>query len=385
MTRRSNRIFWAISFQVATIHIFLGVFGPGQTLLRNQQHTSLTIASLHGTAMGISSMLAGLAGPHVVHRFGRTSTSWIALGIFSGGVLIFVFSPPVQLTLFATLVAGFGTSLGMNSMVAQLVHQFPIHPSKAVSQTTGIGSAGYVIGILSAGAIARTSLNWRLGVLVVVPLALLLYLFTRRLLASDHTPEVSGRQRGSLNYKFWISWVGLTACLATEFAITFWAAALLKDRIGSTAAIATICIVAVGVGMGLGRWFGPELLKGLDLDNQLKTTMAIAFIGFAAFWYSHLLWVSVLALLVAGLGMSMQYALATTRLIAFSEKRPDLAMGRGSLAGGIAIAGAPLILGALGDNLGISRAYLMVPVLILIALITIITIPSGQPTLQESV
>jgi MFS family permease len=72
----------------------------------------------------------------------------------------------------------------------------------------------------------------------------------------------------------------------------------------------------------------------------------------------------------------MQFALSAIRLVSFSHERPDLAVGRSSLAAGIAIAGAPFLLGFLGDNFGISRAYIMVPVLIIIAFIIVALTPS---------
>lgn len=128
----------------------------------------------------------------------------------------------------------------------------------------------------------------------------------------------------------------------------FWATALLRDRIGFSTAVSTICMVAFGTGMGLGRWFGPDVLKRAPLDNQLKAVMVAQFIG-------------------------------------FSDGRPDLAAGQSSYASGLAIAGAPFLLGFLGDHLGISRAYLMVPILILIALTTIIAIPSEQMTTADKV
>jgi fucose permease len=79
----------------------------------------------------------------------------------------------------------------------------------------------------------------------------------------------------------------------------------------------------------------------------------------------------------------MQFALSSLRLIGFSDNRPDLAVGISSLAAGSGIALAPFILGVLGDHLGISRAYLMVPVLILIALAIVILIPSKVSSLEE--
>lgn len=380
MTFKRDRVFWAIALQVTVINFYLGGFGPAQPLLRTQQHTSLTVAGLHGTALGIAAILAGFISPKLVHALGRATTSWLGMGIFSTGILMFIFSPPIQLTLLATLITGLGTSTVVNVMVTQLSHRFPNHQASAVSQASGVASAGYVTGTLAVGAIAGTSLNWRLGLLLAVPASLILYFATRSTIASEHVPDATGPQKGSLSWKFWVSWVGFIACISSEFATTFWAAALLRDRIGSSAAISTICIVAVGSGMGLGRWFGPKLLHRATLDAQLKTVILMQFIGFATLWFSHTLWISVMALLAVGLGLSMQFALASLRLINFSDRRPDLAIGRSSLAAGLAIAGAPFLLAVLGDHLGISRAYLMVPVLIVIAFVTVVAIPSPQST-----
>ncbi len=378
MALKRDRVFWAIALQVAIVNFYLGGFGPAQPLLRNQQHTSLTVAGLHGTALGIASIFTGLFSPRLVHRFGRATTSWLGLGIFSLGILLFVISPPIQLTLAATFLTGIGTTTVVIAMVTQLSHHFPAHQGSAISQASGISSVGYVLGTLIVGAIAGTSFNWRFGLLLAIPASIILYLVSRSAIASEHIPDERGHQRGSLNKKFWISWVGFVACISTEFATTFWAAALLRDRVGSSAAISTVCIVALGSGMGLGRWFGPHVLKRKPLDTQLKSVLLTQFVGFAALWFSHTLWFSLLALLAVGIGLSMQFALASLRLIGFSEGRPDLAIGKSSLGSGLAIAAAPFILGVLGDHLGISRAYLMVPVLIVVAFITTVAIPSDQ-------
>ncbi|MDP1719889.1 MAG: MFS transporter [Candidatus Nanopelagicaceae bacterium] len=383
MIFKGERIFWAISLQIAVLNFYLGGFGPAQPLLQAQQHTSLAIAGLHGTAMGIAAIIAGLMGPRIVHRFGRATTSWLGMAIFCTGVFIFVISPPIQLTLFATLISGFGTSIVVNVMVTQLSHHYSRNASKAVSQSSGIGSIGYILGTLTAGMIAGTSFSWRLGLLAVIPASVILYLLTRRAMATEHIPDPVGHQRGSLNSKFWISWFGFIACISSEFAITFWSAALLRDRLGSSPAVSTISIMAVGIGMGIGRWFGPNLLRRYVLDRKLMTVMVIQCVGFAALWSSHLLWLSLIALFVVGAGLSMQFALASLRLIGFSDDRPDLAIGKSSLAAGLAIAGAPFLLGVLGDHLGISRAFLLVPVLIIVAMATVVAIPSEQPKVRE--
>lgn len=376
-TFQRDRFFWVIATQTAIVNFYLGGFGPAQSLLRADQGTSLTIAGLHGTAMGVASIAAGYANPYLAHKYGRAKSQWIGLGIFLVGLLLFVISPPVILTIPATLIAGFGTSMVINTMLTSMSHHYGKAAEVAIPQANGIASVGFVTGTALIGTIASLYPNfWRLGLLLAIPVAVVLVLVGREKNVEDHVPDESGPQSGKLSAKFWLAWFGFVACISSEFATSFWAAALLKDRVGSTAAISTVAIVALGTGMGIGRWFGGLVLKNFKLDNQLLGLVALQFIGFAAFWLSHSMFISLISLFVIGLGISMQFALAAIRLVSFSDNRPDLAVGKLSLAAGIAIGGAPFLLGFLGDNFGISRAYIMVPVLIAIAFIIIKLTPS---------
>jgi predicted MFS family arabinose efflux permease len=372
-----DRFFWIVAVQTAVVNFYLGGFGPAQSLLRADQGTSLTIAGLHGTAMGIASICAGWANPHIAHKFGRERASWIGLTIFSFGLLIFVLSPPVYITLPATLLTGFGTSLTINTMLTKMSHHYGKSAEVAIPQANGIASIGFVIGTALIGTIAIVYPNlWRLGLLVALPVALILFIVGRDKDLEEHIPHEDGPQGGKLSPTFWISWVAFIACISAEFATSFWAAALLKERVGSSAAVSTVAIVALGTGMGVGRWYGGLVLKHLSLDNQLLSIIAIQFFGFLGFWLSHNMVLSLICLFVVGLGVSMQFALSSIRLIGLSQGRPDLAIGRASLAAGIAIAGAPFLLGLLGDIYGISRAYVMVFVLIIVAFAIIKLVPS---------
>ena len=376
-TFQRDRFFWVVATQTAIVNFYLGGFGPAQSLLRADQGTSLTIAGLHGTAMGVASIAAGYANPHLAHKFGRAKSQWIGLGIFLLGLSLFVISPPVFLTIPATLIAGFGTSMVINTMLSSMSHHYGKAAEVAIPQANGIASVGFVTGTALIGTIASLYPNfWRLGLLLALPVGLILVLVGREKNAEDHVPDESGPQSGKLSAKYWLAWVGFVACISSEFATSFWSAALLKDRVGSTAAISTVAIVALGTGMGVGRWFGGLVLKNFKLDNQLLGLIALQFIGFAAFWFSHSMIISLICLFVIGLGISMQFALAAIRLVSFSDNRPDLAVGKLSLAAGIAIGGAPFLLGFLGDNFGISRAYIMVPVLIAIAFVITVLTPS---------
>ncbi len=374
-----DRFFWVIATQTAIVNFYLGGFGPAQSLLRADQATSLTIAGLHGTAMGVASIFAGYANPHIAHRFGRTRAGWIGLAIFSTGLIFFVLAPPVYLTLPATLITGFGTSIIINTMLTSMSHHYGKAAEVAIPQANGIASVGFILGTALIGGIAILFPHlWRIGLLLAIPVAIILFLRGRDKSPDEHVPDEQGPQSGKLSRTFWIAWAGFVACISSEFAVSFWAAALLKNRVGSTAAISTVAIVALGSGMAVGRWYAGHLLKRFILDTQLLLVIALQFIGFIAFWLSHVMLISLISLFAVGLGVSIQFALASIRLISFSDGRPDLAIGRNSLAAGIAIAGAPFLLGVLGDTFGISRAYIMVPILITIAFAIIKLTPSQE-------
>ena len=374
---KRDKFFWTVALQGTSVNFFLGAFGPSQPLLRADQNTSLTVAGLHGTALGVASIIAGFANSHLVHRFGRTNTGWLGLFIFSIGVIGFVVVPPVELTILAALVTGFGISVVINNFVTSLIGHFGKQSAIAVTQANAIGSLGYVTGTLTVGLVADSFRDqWRIGILAVLPFVLYLFFFRRLRDEEAHIPHQDGPQGGKLSSHFWISWFGFFTCIASEFAISFWSAALIRDRTDSTPAIATIAVVAFGSGMGIGRWFAPILLKRWVIDTQLKICIATQFVGFASLWFSHNLTISFLSLLVTGLGVSSQFSLSSLRLIGLSDGRPDLAMGKNSLAAGGAIGLSPFVLGLLGDHLGISRAYLMVPVLMIVAYLVIQFIPS---------
>ncbi|TRZ73314.1 MAG: MFS transporter [Streptomycetaceae bacterium] len=374
---KRDRFFWIVATQTAIVNFYLGGFGPAQSLLRADQGTSLTVAGLHGTAMGVASIAAGYANPRLVHRFGRELLSWIGLLIFASGLAIFVASPPVYMTLPATFITGFGTSIIINTMLTAMSHHYGKAAEVAIPQANGIASVGFVTGTALIGTIAIAFPHlWRLGLLLALPVAIALFIVGRDKSDDAHVPDESGPQSGKLSRTFWIAWIGFVACISSEFATSFWSAALLRDRVGSTAAISTVAIVALGTGMGIGRWYGGLVLHNLKLDTQLLTIIAIQFVGFVSFWLSHNMFLSLASLFTVGLGVSMQFALASIRLISFSDGRPDLAIGRSSLAAGIAIAVAPFLLGVFGDSFGISRAYIMVPVLIAIAFGIVKFIPS---------
>ena len=372
---KRDAAFWTIAGQATILNFYLGGFGPAQPLLRAEQHTSLTVAGLHGTMMGLAAIIGGAMQPNMVHKFGRRKSSWIGLTVFAIGVPFFALGNSIYMTLPAVLFSCIGFNFVILNMVTQLSHHYPDTPDLAVSQSNAINAIGYVLGTLVVGSLATWGISWRLGLLLCIPAAIAIYIFGRdqNLDSHDHSAP---KQSGKLSASFWIAWIGFFATISSEFSISFWAATLISNRTGAAVAISTLCITAFGSGMGLGRWFIPILLRNFSLDFKLKAILIIQLMAFFIFWFSHNLQLSLFALFLIGLGISGQFSMTSVRLIKLSNNRPDLAVGKSAYAAGIAIGLAPFLLAFMGDRIGISRAYLMVPLLIAISMGSVLLVSS---------
>lgn len=376
ITYARDRIFWLLALQTGVFGIFMGGFGPALPLLQADQGTSAAVAGLHGTALGVASIIAGYINAPVVHKFGRYKSTWLGLITFNLGAMAFIILPHAWQTILAILIAGIGLSTTVNNSFTYLSAHYKENSARAVSQANGVNSFFVLLGNLIVGVIAGTQFNWRLGLLFCFPFAIILYLLMGRQHNPEHVPDEQGRQRGSLPGRYWLSWIGLMFCIASEFAIAFWAAALLREKTEITAAASTTLVLAFPMGMMLGRWFGTYVFPTLNNDARLKLIIALQGLSFMVFWTSEIVITSFIALLAVGLGTSMQFALSSLRLISFAKDKPDLAMGKSSLSAGLAIGLSPLILGFLADEFGIVQGFLLVPALICLAFIIVALVPS---------
>jgi MFS family permease len=383
-TYRRDQVFWLAALQTGVFGIFMGGFGPALPLLQDQQGTSSAVAGLHGTALGLASIVAGILNARIVHRFGRMKSVWLGLGIFNTGALGFVLLPDAWQTISAIFLAGIGLSITINNTFMKLSIHYSDHSARATSQANGVNSAFVLIGNFIIGMISGTTVSWKLGLLLCIPFTVILYLTLGRSEKYEHIPEESGHQRGSLPLKYWISWVGMTFCIASEFAIAFWAAALLRERTLTSAPIATTLVLAFPMGMMFGRWFGTYLFPHFGIDKRLKVIIALQGLSFMIFWASEILITSFIALFIVGFGTSMQFALSTLRLLRFGREKPDLAIGKSSLGAGSAIAFSPLFLGFLADQFGIITAFLLVPALVICAFVIVALLPSTSHELERA-
>jgi fucose permease len=92
-------------------------------------------------------------------------------------------------------------------------------------------------------------------------------------------------------------------------------------------------------------------------------TLCLIVPGFLAFWGGFPAPVAVFGLFLAGLAIALLYPLSLSFAVGAAGMAGNTVSARTGLFAGTAMLTAPLALGAIADHVGLSRAYLMAPIL----------------------
>jgi predicted MFS family arabinose efflux permease len=330
-----DRLTWLAYLQVGCYGYFLYGFGPTVSLLREEQHTSRTLAGLHGTALAAGALISALLVAPLVRRYGRRLVVWGGLVILCLGVLAYVGSDALGVTLTGALLGSLGGSFVLVPVAAMLSDHHRAAGASAISEANAVAAGIGLVAPLVVGLAVTTDLGWRAALLVVLPAVALLALVGGRVRFPEPQPEPD-RHAGSrrLPARYWIGWGVVTAGIAVEFCMTLWAADILRTRFGLGDAAASAGVTTIVAGMCIGRVFGGRLALRLPVDRLLYLAIAVCGLGFAVFWVTMSATLALTGLLVSGLGISLFYPLGIARAIEASDGRPDLASARVGLGAG---------------------------------------------------
>jgi MFS family permease len=103
-------------------------------------------------------------------------------------------------------------------------------------------------------------------------------------------------------------------------------------------------------------------------QRLVRAGLGLAILGAAIAWLAPSVPIGALGLLIAGLGISGQYPLGVTMTLPLGATAPAAAAARLTLASGTAVLLAPLVLGASADLVGVEIAWLLIPLLAVIAI-----------------
>ena len=374
---------WLSYGQLAMSAWFMYAFGATVALVRDDQGTSRAEAALHGSALAVSGILAGIIAFRLIERLGRG----VVLRLASiGGILAVVVytwpSAPYAVTLSAAFLAGFASTFIVISVNAFLLsHQGSAGPA-SLTEANAIASVSGLVAPLAVGAGAATFLGWRAGVLVVAVGLVIVEIARGRRTLQFGAPgeEKHARDRAAhLPRRVYWSFALIMCFLGTEFSMVLWSADLLRERASYGPAAAAASLATVTGGMAIGRFVGSRLAEHWTIDRVLRISVVVALIGFAVAWLTDLGPIILIGLFITGLGIGVHWPLGVSRAVHASGGMTDRTSALASVFGSTAIAVAPFILGALSDTIGFHRAFLLVPAMLSVSLIILLVRPDHDP------
>jgi fucose permease len=347
----------------------LGVVLPQ---LRAELGLSRVEVALYPSTFAAGLLVVGVTGDRLARALGRRALP-VALGAAGGGALLLASGVDRLLSGVGALLLGVGGAGLVQLVPAGLRAEHPRRAAAAIGEANAAASAASVLGPLLVGAGLRAGIGWRAGYLLL-PLAGVA-LLVASLTGARRPPGQGGagpeHPAGSrpASRAFLGRWLDVVLVVSVEFCLVFWAPDFLHSERGVAADTAAAGGALFLLGMAAGRATAAPATRLLPAPARLLgAAAAVAAAGFAVFWTVDHALVSAAGLLLAGLGVALLYPVALADALAAWPADPDRAAARCALASGVAIGGAPLLLGALADAVGLRAAFLLAPALLLAVL-----------------
>ncbi|MBT2369953.1 MFS transporter [Streptomyces sp. ISL-10] len=348
----------------------LYALAPFLTLLRRDLGFSYLVVSLHSTTFAAASLLSGLLFPQALRRLGRHRLFWGSVAGTAGGAVLLALGPTVALTLPAAAVLGVTGPMLQTSTMALLSAHHVAHRDRALVEANAAASLAAVLAPAVIGSLGGFDGGWRAGMALPVIALMVLALLGRGTSLSGQGTAATARSTGRLTGRFWLRAAALGTVAGIEFGTVFYGAPLLVDRLGISVSHAATLMTLFAVGILAGRLAGSRLVSSPGRARRLLAgSLLLAATGLGVLWLSHTLMLSGGALLVAGAGVANLFPLSFSQAIAAVPDRSDLASARNQLVVSSAIMAAPLALGALSDQVGVSAAFTVQGLMIGVALL----------------
>ncbi len=367
-------------------YLMLGYFaylqaalGPLMPFLRAELHLSYVIGSLHVSAFALGMIVVGFSGDSIARRVGRRAAFWLgAIGMAVGAICL-TLGITVVLTLASAFIMGTLGSLLLVMIQATLSDRHKEQRTIALTEANVIASIGAGLAPALIGVFQSSVFGWRgtlytaVALLIVLALIFWRVAMPQRLQNGEQDVLRVSNKKVALPVAFWTYWVALACCVAAEWCIYVWSVDFLHTAVGLSSSAAAFTLSLFFFASVVSRFIGSRLTRVMRGPTLLLIALVITCIGFPIYWLSPsgpLLWLNILGLFIAGLGVANLFPFALSVATSTAPLQADAASARLSLGAGIAIFLAPFALGWAADNFGIRRAFSIVLILLLMAICT---------------
>jgi fucose permease len=359
---RRDRLTWTCYFTLSLFAYFLNIQGNIIPFLRDELALSYRDAGLHPAALAAGLIVCGLFGERAVAWCGRRGA--LALGFVGlcGGAVLLSLAHIAAASIAGCLLMGAPGGLILVVVPAVLAERHGADRSIAFGEAN---AASYIASLTAAAAMGlftATGLDWRSGLALGIGLTALALAFR----AGDPIPAPRPRGEsgaGRLPAAYWAYWATLFCVIALEYCTLLWSPEVLEQVQGLSRASAVAMAAAFSAAMLTGRLFAAPLLRRVSAQRLFLASLALTLPGIALYVGVRQPVLSVVGLVVLGLGTALLYPLTLGFAIGVAGRLEEAASARASLASGVAILVMPMVLGALADGLGLRLACLFLPAL----------------------
>ena len=356
------------------------VYGLGAALafLKDEQQSATWLSGLHGTALAAGGIVGALLAPRLNNRFGRGVVTRV--GLIGTAICLGIFLLPVPTALWTLvwvfIACFFGNLLvvGVNSFIG--IHQGTASPA-AFTESAALNALAGLLGPLAIGICAATVLGWRWGVLIaVVGMVVVEVVRGRRVSQYGGPGQVATKKiAGRLpTLTFWA--VGATmSYIGAEFCMSLWGVQLIEERTGLSAAAASAGLSTFLGGLFVGRVLGSGLARRMDAEVLLRWVLVLGLGVFLVMWLVTSPWLLLPSFFLTGAALSLSFPLNLSRTLRAAAGSTDRAAAVQLAATTAAIGIAPFVLGGLAGSVSVHTAFLIVPVLIVVALLIVVFRP----------
>jgi fucose permease len=357
-----TRLTWYAYLLSGFFTFIISIQGNIIPFLRDELQLSYAAVSLHPSALAAGMMATGLYTERVVAAIGRRWACLLGVAGCIGGLLSICVAGNAASSIAGCALVGLTGGM-LPGIVGGLLAD--LHRGARDQVFTECGAVTYACAItanFSTGIADAFAFGWRGALLFGVACGLML----AAIFARDAVPEAPHRNlRASdrLPAASWAFLVMLGLGVALEMTMLLWSPAYLEQVAGLPRTVAVTAAAAFPAAMLLGRSVGSVLVRRVTPSILYPATLCLIVPGFLAFWGGFAAPVAVLGLFLAGLATALLYPLSMSFAVGAAGVAGNAASARSGLAAGTAVLTAPIALGAMADQVGLSRAYLMAPIL----------------------
>ncbi len=326
------------------------------------------VALVHHRSAGAPHRSAGAphrsaGAPH------QSVVRWASVGLAVALALVVVTDVPVASAIGAVLMATMAALL-ISLLPAALTSRHPERSAAVMTTANGWSSLAGIAAPLAVGAAVALGLGWRVGFVVPPVVATLVVIALTSHRAHD-PPRVLAVTRASapargapsdLQLPWFDAWLVLTLSILVEFAFAFFATTYLREEVGMTNAGAAAGAASFAIGMASARFLagGVPSLR----DHSVRGQLVVVAAGFSLLWFLPSPVPAIAGFVIAGFGIALLYPTGIGRLMRRFPGSTERGASRGALASGVALLGAPALLGTIRALSNVRVAFISIPVLL---------------------